>query len=144
MNLPDYNAAATDAAALIAVMGVFGAMFLFAAVFGVEYHQLTPIRWQARLIALGGAFLILLGAPLALMLWQNLTIGDLWEAAFVWKNAETGPFGWAVFAVMMIVFATPALSLYAFVCTILQRHREQYFPRKIQAIRKDAAALHLR
>lgn len=119
-----YNTAATDAAGGIAMIGWAGLIFLFGAVSGADYHSLGRLRWQGRYIALAASNVVLWGITLVMMATNNVTIRDLWEAAFVWKNSPTGPFGWAVFVVVMSVFVSPLLSLYALLSVELQRRRE--------------------
>lgn len=121
----NYNAAATDAVFFIAVVGVFGLIFLFGAVMGTEYHTLGELPWQSRYGALAGANLIMWGATLAMMILKHVTLSELWEAAFAWKNMPTGPFGWAAFVVMMAIFCSPIFSAYAIVSIELQRRREE-------------------
>lgn len=125
MDFSSYNVAATDAVFLIAAVGVFGLIFLFGAVMGAEYHSLGGLPWQSRYIALAAANLIMWGATLAMMILKHVTLSELWQAAFVWKNTPTGPFGWVAFIVMMTVFFSPVLSLYALISIELQRRREQ-------------------
>jgi len=123
----NYNVAATDTAGLIALVGFPGLIFMFGAVTGTEYHTFGRLSWPARLIALAAADAVMWGPTVALMTIKNVTFKDVWEAAFVWKNAPVGVFGWAVFFVVMTVMFSPILNLCTLLSVVIQRRREMTY-----------------
>lgn len=115
---------ATDATGAIAVAGVFGYIGLFCAISGLGYYTLRPLSWGTRLAALFIANHIMWGVTFLMMAIDSLTFENLWEAAFVWKNAPAGPLGRGIFLMVMLVFFSPIPSAYALIGVVARRRSE--------------------
>ncbi len=117
---------AVDAIFAVSYLTVFGMMFAFTTLTGLNYHSMSPVSVRQRYIALGASAFIFVGIPLLTMAYTGITPVAWWNAAFDMKDYLAGdPIMWIAFGLTMVGFAFPALALISVALTEKQRRRER-------------------
>ena len=114
-SLTEHQVLITDCAVLVAIVGVFGLLFLMTAFDGASVHglgMLGNVHWKGRYIALIGGNVVALGPVALVYLTKGVTPVDLWNAASIWWSEGFG-FGWAIAFITWWVLFSPIQSLLA-------------------------------
>ncbi len=113
----EYQRLASDSAVFVAMVGLFGLMFLMTAFDGASVHGfglLGSVNWWRRYVALIGANVILISPVVAVYIINGVTPVGLWEGATLWWH-EGSLVGYGIAIATWWVLLSPVQSLLSIV-----------------------------